>query len=33
MRNVVLSMMMLLDGFAAGPNDEMDWSASAKEAR
>ena len=25
MRKVILSMMMTLDGFAAGPNGEMDW--------
>jgi len=25
MRKVILSMMMSLDGFIAGPNDEMDW--------
>jgi dihydrofolate reductase len=25
MRKVILSMMMSLDGFVAGPNDEMDW--------
>jgi dihydrofolate reductase len=25
MRKVILSMMMSLDGFAAGPNGEMDW--------
>jgi len=25
MRKVILSMQMSLDGFAAGPNDEMDW--------
>ena len=25
MRQVILSMMMSLDGFIAGPNDEMDW--------
>ena len=25
MRNVILSMNMSLDGFVAGPNDEMDW--------
>jgi len=25
MRKVVLSMTMSLDGFTAGPNDEMDW--------
>jgi len=25
MRKVILSMMMTLDGFIAGPNDEMDW--------
>jgi len=33
MRNVVLGMNMSLDGFVAGPNDEMDWPASAKETR
>jgi len=25
MRKVFLNMMMSLDGFVAGPNDEMDW--------
>ena len=25
MRKVVLQMMITLDGFVAGPNDEMDW--------
>ncbi|MDD1743721.1 MAG: dihydrofolate reductase family protein, partial [Methanomassiliicoccales archaeon] len=25
MRKVILGMMMSLDGYAAGPNDEMDW--------
>ncbi len=25
MRGVVLGMMMTLDGYAAGRNDEMDW--------
>lgn len=25
MRKVIMSMMMSLDGFIAGPNDEMDW--------
>jgi dihydrofolate reductase len=25
MRKVILSMMMSLDGFVSGPNDEMDW--------
>jgi dihydrofolate reductase len=25
MRNVILQMMITLDGFVAGPNDEMDW--------
>jgi dihydrofolate reductase len=25
MRRVVLQMMITLDGFVAGPNDEMDW--------
>ena len=25
MRQVVLQMMITLDGFVAGPNDEMDW--------
>jgi dihydrofolate reductase len=25
MRKVILSMMMSLDGFIAGPHDEMDW--------
>lgn len=27
MRKVILSMQMSLDGFIAGPNDEMDWLA------
>src|SRR5262245_39357111 len=25
MRQVILQMMITLDGFVAGPNDEMDW--------
>jgi dihydrofolate reductase len=25
MRKVILQMMMTLDGFVAGPNDELDW--------
>jgi dihydrofolate reductase len=25
MRKIILGMMMSLDGYAAGPNDEMDW--------
>jgi dihydrofolate reductase len=25
MRKVILSMNVSLDGFVAGPNDEMDW--------
>jgi dihydrofolate reductase len=25
MRKIILQMMMSLDGFVAGPNDEMDW--------
>ena len=25
MRTVVLQMMMTIDGYVAGPNDEMDW--------
>ena len=25
MRKVILQMMITLDGFIAGPNDELDW--------
>jgi hypothetical protein len=25
MRRVILQMMVTLDGFVAGPNDELDW--------